>query len=103
MSDGESMVYHHPNLDQIETPEPSMRPANLKRALGCDAQVFLTENPILPNNYEASQQIVATGNVQSGTVTMRAGDEVLLEKEIGGGFEVQLGATLEVTIGPCTF
>ncbi len=74
----------------------------LAKALGCDTQLFLTENPIIPNSYEASEQIIATGVVQTGTVSMRAGQEVLLEKAVGGGFEIKVGATLEITIGPCT-
>ena len=73
-----------------------------KRAFGCDAQVFLTENPIPPGTYEASETIIATGVVQSGTVTMRAADEVILDSDVSGEFEVQLGAVLEVTMGACT-
>ena len=67
--------------------------------LGCDLQIFLTTNPIIPDLYEASQQIIASGVVQSGTVSLKAGDEVLLED----GFEVQTGGILEISMGPCTF
>ena len=74
-------------------------PLQTHETFGCELVVFLTEVPIPPASYEAGQQIIATGVVQSGTVSMRAGVEVLLENN----FEVQIGATLEVTMGPCTF
>ena len=71
--------------------------------LGCDAQLFLTDLPIQPGVYEASQEIVATETVVSGTVTLRAGTEVILDSDSNSEFEVPLGASLEIEIGPCTF
>ena len=71
--------------------------------LGCDAQLFLTDLPIQPGVYEASQEIVATETVVTGTVTLRAGTEVILDSDSNSEFEVPSGVTLEIEIGPCTF
>ena len=44
-------------------------------------------------------QIIAIEIIPTGTVTLRAGNEVLLEE----GFEVQAGAILEIEMGECVF
>jgi hypothetical protein len=66
---------------------------------GCDLNIYLDSGTINPGFYQASNQIIATVSIPSGNVTLRAGNEILLEN----GFEVQTGATLSVEMGNCIF
>ena len=70
---------------------------NNNASLGCDHTLFLTESPITPGFYQASDQIIAVASIPEGNVTLRAGVEVIL----GEDFTVEAGATLEVEMGPC--
>ena len=71
---------------------------------GCDVQIFLHNLvPIPPGTYEAMELISASDQVTTGTVIFRAGEEISLEANLTGNFEVALGATFEAIIGPCTF
>lgn len=69
------------------------------QTVGCDTEVFLTFSVIPAGTYQAISTILATGTIQSGTVTMLAGSSITLDPN----FEVSSGAELEVLIGDCTF
>lgn len=64
----------------------------------CDAAYVYLNSTITTENYNAEQMLQASGNVaQNATPVFKAGQEVNLLH----GFEVPLGATLEVTIEDC--
>jgi hypothetical protein len=65
--------------------------------LGCDHTLFLADSLIMPGFYQVSDQIIATASIPEGSVTLRAGVEVILTDD----FTVEVGATLEVEMGPC--
>lgn len=70
---------------------------NNRGTMGCDHTLFLEVSPITPGSYQASDQIIAVASIPEGSVTLRAGVEVIL----GEDFTVEAGATLEVEMGPC--
>lgn len=71
----------------------------LTGSLGCELNIYLDSGTINPGFYQAMDQIIATQIIPTGSVTLRAANEVLLED----GFEVQAGATLEIEMGDCVF
>lgn len=70
---------------------------NKNGSLGCDHTLFLQVSPIMPGFYQASDQIIAIASITEGSVTLRAGVEVIL----GEDFTVEAGAILEVEMGAC--
>lgn len=68
-------------------------------SIGCSESIFLDAPYIVPNSYQASIEIIASGILLNGQTVFQAGEEVILD----AGFEVQTGAVLEVVIAPCDF
>jgi len=99
----DSSCQGHLNSEITVLPTSSSLQASDLYLAGCDAQIFLHDLvPIAPGTYEASELISASDKVTSGTVIFRAGEEISLETNVSGNFEVALGATFEAIIGPCT-
>jgi hypothetical protein len=92
-----SMVMFKPQT--IMTPVKLLSENSLTGVFGCDLDIYLDSGAIQPGFYQAMNQIIAIEIIPTGTVTLRAGNEVLLEE----GFEVQAGAILEIEMGECVF
>ncbi|MBK8506685.1 MAG: hypothetical protein IPL46_33565 [Saprospiraceae bacterium] len=93
------------SISIVEKSQSTLVSANLlsenlvTESFGCPVNVYLDSGTINPGFYQASNQIIATVSIPTGTVMLRAGNEILLEN----GFEVQTGARLEVEMGECIF
>ena len=94
----DSPVMHYKN-ESISAPLYLLPKNSLTGSFGCELNIYLDSGTINPGFYQAMNQIIATQIIPTGSVTLRAANEVLLE----AGFEVQTGSTLEIELGDCVF